>query len=206
MQRSRTPGQERGRRRPDQSGVAHLVLLMLVVVLGVLLASAYLGATGNPLPSSVPSPKIDTAAVTRAVAPSVANITATLAGVRGRVAGTGLVLSPSGAVLTNNHVIAGAESITVQVNGTGPNYRARVTGYDVADDIAVVQLAGASGLRVAPLGDPASAARRRQHRRDRQRRRSRRETGRRRGHDHRVRPSASPRPTVSATRARRSSA
>jgi S1-C subfamily serine protease len=60
-------------------------------------------------------------------------------------------------VLTNNHVIAGAETISGQVAGNGPRYRGRVVGYDVTDDLAIVQLEGASGLPPAPIGDPASA-------------------------------------------------
>jgi S1-C subfamily serine protease len=46
-------------------------------------------------------------------------------------------------VLTNNHVIAGATSISVAVPGTGRSYAARVVGYDVSDDIAVLKLVNA---------------------------------------------------------------
>src|SRR3954447_13443895 len=63
-----------------------------------------------------------------------------------QAAGTGMVLTPSGEVLTNNHVIAGATTIRVVVPGSGKSYRARVVGYAVSDDVAVLQLSGASGL------------------------------------------------------------
>jgi S1-C subfamily serine protease len=65
----------------------------------------------------------------------------------GEAAGTGMVLTSSGEVLTNNHVIEGATSITVVVPGTTHRYTARVVGYDVSDDVAVLKLANASSLR-----------------------------------------------------------
>ena len=54
-------------------------------------------------------------------------------------AGTGMVLTSSGEILTNNHVIRGATKITVVVPGTGHAYTASVVGYDVADDVAVLR-------------------------------------------------------------------
>ena len=65
----------------------------------------------------------------------------------GAAAGTGMVLTSSGEVLTNNHVIAGATGITVVVPGTGHRYSARVVGYDVSDDVAVLKLRDASNLK-----------------------------------------------------------
>ena len=67
-------------------------------------------------------------------------------------AGTGLVLTGDGTILTNNHVIAGSTSITVTVVGSGRTYRATVVGADVKDDVAVLQLADASGLTTANFG------------------------------------------------------
>jgi S1-C subfamily serine protease len=73
-------------------------------------------------------------------------------------AGTGIVLSPSGDVLTNNHVISGATSIRVSTIGTSRSYPATVLGYDRTHDIAVLHLPGASGLPTAPLGDSSRVA------------------------------------------------
>jgi serine protease Do len=67
--------------------------------------------------------------------------------------GTGIVLSPSGEVLTNNHVVSGATSITATSVGNGHRYPATVVGYDRKHDIALIQLQGASGLPTAALGD-----------------------------------------------------
>jgi S1-C subfamily serine protease len=71
----------------------------------------------------------------------------------GAAAGTGMVLSSSGEVLTNNHVIKGATTIRVVVPGTGRSYTAKVVGYDVSDDVAVLQAQHASNLKTIPLGD-----------------------------------------------------
>jgi S1-C subfamily serine protease len=71
-------------------------------------------------------------------------------------AGTGMVLTPTGEVLTNNHVIYGALSITVQLTSTGAMFSANVIGYDATHDIAVLQLDGASGLATMPIGDSST--------------------------------------------------
>jgi S1-C subfamily serine protease len=62
-------------------------------------------------------------------------------------AGTGIVLTSSGRVLTNNHVIAGATTIRVVVPTTTHTYTARVVGYDTTADVAVLQLQKASHLK-----------------------------------------------------------
>ncbi len=61
-------------------------------------------------------------------------------------AGTGIVLSSTGEVLTNNHVIEGATSTKVTDIGNGQTYTATIVGYDATQDVAVLQLQGASGL------------------------------------------------------------
>ena len=67
----------------------------------------------------------------------------------GQAAGTGIVISSNGEVLTNNHVIAGAMSISVTDVGNGKTYSATVLGYDRSHDIALLQLKNASGLTTA---------------------------------------------------------
>jgi S1-C subfamily serine protease len=71
----------------------------------------------------------------------------------GAAAGTGIVLTSSGEVLTNNHVIQGATSVEVVVPGTTHQYSAKVVGYDVSADVAVLQVQGASNLKTAAIGD-----------------------------------------------------
>ena len=72
-------------------------------------------------------------------------------------AGTGIVLTSNGEILTNNHVIDGATKITVTDLGDHRSYSGTVVGYDSTHDIAVVQLKGASGLQTANLGDSSKA-------------------------------------------------
>ena len=54
-------------------------------------------------------------------------------------------------MITNNHVIEGATSVTVTDVGNHRTYTAAVVGYDQGQDIAVLQLAAASGLKTVPL-------------------------------------------------------
>jgi len=74
----------------------------------------------------------------------------------GAAAGTGMVLTPSGQVVTNNHVIAGATTVSVTVPSTRHTYTAQVVGYDVADDVALLQLRGASSLTTVTRGNSSS--------------------------------------------------
>ncbi len=71
-------------------------------------------------------------------------------------AGTGMVLTSSGRILTNNHVIAGATTIRVVVPNTTHRYAARVVGYDIADDVALLQLRGARNLSTVTIGSSAT--------------------------------------------------
>jgi len=71
-------------------------------------------------------------------------------------AGTGMIISRSGMVLTNNHVIDATNGLTATVISTGKTYPARWLGYDKGSDVAVIQLDGASGLTTVPLGNSAA--------------------------------------------------
>ena len=91
------------------------------------------------------------------VNPAIVNITSTLSGV-GEAAGTGMVITSSGEVLTNNHVIDGATSISVEIGANGSEHSATVLGYDRADDIALLKVDGVSGLKTITAGDPSKVA------------------------------------------------
>jgi S1-C subfamily serine protease len=69
-----------------------------------------------------------------------------------------MVLTSNGLVLTNNHVIEGATSITARDVGNGKVYTATVVGYDVSKDVAVLQLKDASGLATVKLGNSSSVS------------------------------------------------
>ncbi|MBF4460926.1 trypsin-like peptidase domain-containing protein [Rathayibacter sp. VKM Ac-2878] len=81
----------------------------------------------------------------------VVTITSDLTYQDARSAGTGIVLTSDGMILTNNHVVEGATSISVTVESTGRSFTARVVGTDKTQDIAVLQLENASGLTPASL-------------------------------------------------------
>jgi S1-C subfamily serine protease len=68
-------------------------------------------------------------------------------------AGTGIVLTAAGQVLTSYHVVEGAGVIKVTVAETGRTYQATVVGRDQADDVALLQLKGASGLNTVKIDD-----------------------------------------------------
>jgi S1-C subfamily serine protease len=97
----------------------------------------------------------DVNSIASKVTPAIVNITTTLS-TGGEAAGTGQVISSDGLVLTNNHVIADSTSIQVDIGGTGNTHSAKVLGYDVADDVAVIQIQNVSGLKTIDHGDSSS--------------------------------------------------
>jgi S1-C subfamily serine protease len=101
------------------------------------------GTTGSSNSSSVAA-KVD---------PGLVDVNVTLSYQNESAAGTGQVLTSSGLVLTNNHVIDGATSISATDIGNGQTYTASVVGYDRTGDLALIQLHGASGLNTVTIGD-----------------------------------------------------
>ncbi|MEZ5142950.1 MAG: trypsin-like peptidase domain-containing protein [Acidimicrobiales bacterium] len=106
------------------------------------------GSGGSGGSSSAPTSWSDVAAT---VSAGVVNIQSLLPD--GVGAGTGMVLTDSGEILTNNHVVDGAEAIEVTVVATGASYSAQIVGTDPRQDVALIKLEGASGLTTIPLGD-----------------------------------------------------
>src|SRR6185312_1162574 len=90
------------------------------------------------------------------VAPQVVDISTRFGYNNAVGAGTGIVIDPNGVVLTNNHVISGATDISAFDVGNGQTYAVDVVGYDRTQDIAVLQLRGASGLPTAAIGGQAT--------------------------------------------------
>ncbi|HVB51419.1 MAG TPA: trypsin-like peptidase domain-containing protein [Acidimicrobiales bacterium] len=104
---------------------------------------------GATAPSaSAPSSAANAAAakIATSVDPGLVDITTQLSYQQSSAAGTGMIVSSNGLILTNNHVINGATSISVRDVATGKVYKATVVGYDETSDIAVLQLTNASGL------------------------------------------------------------
>lgn len=65
--------------------------------------------------------------------------------------GSGVVISEDGYIITNNHVVEGADALRVTIDGQ--EYDAEVVGTDPSSDLAVVKAQNASGLTAADLGD-----------------------------------------------------
>ena len=168
------PGPRGSRRR------GHTALYLAVAVLaagaGAGLTAAFTGhGTRSPAGVSardVPSPHdtvgagaggngaaLDQAAVKRKVEPGLVDITAALKYQSETAEGTGMIISSSGLVLTNNHVIDGATQVRAALAAdTGKTYPARVIGYDRQADVALLQLTGVSGLATVSFGDSSQVS------------------------------------------------
>ncbi|MGP8007740.1 MAG: S1C family serine protease [Acidimicrobiales bacterium] len=72
-------------------------------------------------------------------------------------AGSGMILTPQGEVLTNNHVVSGATNVTVTLFGQTESRAARVIGTDPANDLALVQINNVSNLPTVTLGDSSQS-------------------------------------------------
>jgi S1-C subfamily serine protease len=154
---------------------SHLIVALLAGALGAGTVVALYHPAGNasaapstggggapvPLPSNaVPQPgsgdsgtASGVAAIVGKVKPGIVIINTALQYASEQAAGTGMVINPDGLVLTNNHVIESSTKITATVVSTGKTYQAKVLGYDVTGDIALIKLQNAPALRTVPMGD-----------------------------------------------------
>lgn len=104
---------------------------------------------GSQTPSTGPAADVDKVAA--AVTPGVVNINV-LTG-QGQGAGTGMILTSDGLVLTNNHVVRGATRIVVIDADSGDRYDAKVLGTAPTKDVALIRLVGAKGLATVRTGN-----------------------------------------------------
>jgi S1-C subfamily serine protease len=93
------------------------------------------------------------AKVATKVDPGLVDITSTFTTQGSTAMGTGMILTSNGLVLTNNHVIEDATSISARDVATNTTYTATVVGYDLTKDVALLQLTNASGLTTVKTGD-----------------------------------------------------
>ncbi len=113
--------------------------------------------------STIDNRPADIQGILARVLPSVVSIVATTTqispffgtgiGTTVTASGTGIIVSSSGEVITNDHVVAGARSITVTLNGSSAAIPARLLGASAANDLALLQMQGASNLTPATLGN-----------------------------------------------------
>ena len=155
--------------RPRRPGRLWLVSALIGALVGALVAGsmvAYLQDDDTPpsVPAaSRPSTQIteagDIASILARVEPAVVSISTRgfaqddfTSVIPRQGAGTGVILTPDGDVLTNAHVIADAASIKVKLSTGDRTYAASLLGSDPAADVALIHIEGVSDLPVATLG------------------------------------------------------
>ena len=112
----------------------------------------------SPISAATPSTGSGNSAVSAIAAkvdPAIVDINTTLG--NGQAAGTGMIISSTGEILTNNHVVTGSTSISVTVQGRSQTYSAHVVGVDISQDVAVIQIdQGVSGLSTVTFANSSS--------------------------------------------------
>ncbi len=150
------PRRHRGR---HALGLAATAVVAAAVGAGLAVGLSHGSTAGTDSASSTSNEVLSTAQIASKTDPALVDVVSTLGYTQGDEAeGTGIVLTSNGEILTNNHVINGATSISVTDIGNGKTYKATVVGYDESSDIAVLQLSGASGLATANIGDSSTVA------------------------------------------------
>jgi S1-C subfamily serine protease len=125
-------------------GLTRRLLLAVLATLAPAVAASPAGAAGHATRFTATSPNA-----------GIVDIYTTLGYQNGAAAGTGMIISRSGEVLTNNHVIRGATKFRVVDVTTHKRYTATVVGYSVSRDVAVLQLTGAAHLHTVKVGTAA---------------------------------------------------
>jgi S1-C subfamily serine protease len=159
--------------RPSRGPLSYALVYVLVAVLAAAIGAGavlVLRGSGGAAPTSptadqgIPQPKtlpgsgsstsgLNVAQVASKVEPGLVDITSYVHYQREVFEGTGMVLSSDGLVLTNNHVIKGSTRVVVQPVSGGRKYQAQVVGTDNSQDVALLRLTGASGLKTVQVGD-----------------------------------------------------
>jgi putative serine protease PepD len=151
----RRPGRERtGLRAAVIGGVVGAIVAGLVS-LGVVKAtdhdtSSRAVASSELAKPEATAPGLDVRALLAKVGPSVVKIEVTTD--TGKQAGSGVIISADGLVLTNAHVIAGGNAIQVTLSD-GKQIAADVVGSSPSNDVAVIRLQGKPTVTAAVLGD-----------------------------------------------------
>jgi putative serine protease PepD len=166
--------QPRPPRRPPRALPGWLGVAILAAVVGAVVGSSLVAVFASRAPQTIVreyfpgttgTVKVgDVQSILASVLPAVVSIdTSSLRDIDNlgdyvEGAGTGMIIEPSGVILTNNHVVAGAETVTVTFYGQVKRFPAKVIGVDAQKDIALVQVEGAGdSLPVVHLGNSNSA-------------------------------------------------
>lgn len=132
------------------------VMLLVVVLIGAVTGVGVSVWRGAESPVSTTSGSGAVSGSVDVVDRAVVDVTSRLADGSGVAAGTGMIISASGEVLTNNHVVRDGAHITAEVDGAGPDIPATVLGVDAVHDVALLQLQGVSNLPTVSFADSSS--------------------------------------------------
>ena len=157
---STPPMRPRERRRPGPVGAIVLLALILALIFGTGLFSGWefahasttttAGTTSTATSSSTTSLQAQQEAAIAKVEPSVVEIIMTTA--QGEQLGSGVIIDAQGDIVTNNHVVSGAQSITV-VLSNGSTEQGQLIGTSASNDLAVVRIAPYTHMVVVQPGD-----------------------------------------------------
>lgn len=161
-------GDDSPRRAPRGRVIAGAIgAALLLVGAGAGIAAALLGGSGPRVTTSAvndnSSPHsgtlLHTSEIARAVDPAVVDINTEIEypGGTAQAAGTGMVVSSNGYIVTNNHVVEGATNIQVSIAGRG-SYTASFVGASPSHDVAVIKVSGVQGLATVTFGDSSTLA------------------------------------------------
>jgi S1-C subfamily serine protease len=157
------------RRSGARSAAIFALTALLALVFGIGLfsgwqfarssGSASPAATTTPLPSSTGQSNANTSSLEALREAAIAKAKPAVVEIRGTVSqgialGSGVIIDHQGDILTNNHVISGASSLTVTL-GDGSLLPARLVGTDPTNDLAVIHVQSTTTMTVATLGDSA---------------------------------------------------
>jgi S1-C subfamily serine protease len=162
---SGSPAAARRRRLASPGRIKGLLIYLVVAVLaaaagvGTTVAVRHTGSSSADGAAGGQLVAMNDETVYNKVEPGIVDINANLQYLEETAEGTGFVINAAaGLVLTNNHVIDGATSVTVTPVTSGRSYQAKVLGYDAADDVALLQLQGVTGLKAVPIGDSSQVS------------------------------------------------
>ncbi|MGB3737269.1 MAG: trypsin-like peptidase domain-containing protein [Ilumatobacter sp.] len=164
------PIENNGSRRPSRWRLASLLLAVAIVAwlggLGGALAGDSISnwldrpptrPSSEPLDVANPRPgfenRLDVAQVAEFVAPSTVTVSADVGA--GVSLGTGIIVTDDGEILTNAHVIEGADAVRVRLAGETEPRKATVLAADRGNDLALLRISG-DGFQEATFADPAS--------------------------------------------------
>jgi S1-C subfamily serine protease len=150
------PIPEPPRRRRGRHGLGLTATAVIALAAGAGVGVVLTGGSSPGGATATSKTMLSTSQIAERLDPGVVDVTSTLGYQNATAKGTGIVLTSNGEILTNNHVVEGATSISVTDIGNGKAYKATVVGYDESQDVAVLQLSGASGLTTATTGNSST--------------------------------------------------